>query len=175
MSFPSLGACHGVDGCAALEVEARLILVKVWTHMLPAPCLLACSVPGEDLVGFGQLVASSDGRRMCLQADAASQAHRGVSFKPCLGADTDIQEFALRKKDGTLKLMDGHGTDLCLTAKESNSLRLQACSSPNARWQLTSQSELQHSQTHLCLTDQQGHAALQACSNGQGQHLQFTK
>eukprot|EP00045_Choanoeca_perplexa_P010809 m.112254 g.112254 ORF g.112254 m.112254 type:complete len:66 (+) comp15404_c1_seq14:1693-1890(+) len=48
------------------------------------------SVPGEDLIGFGQLKAIHP-PTACLQADPASQATRGVSFRSCLAADSDVQ------------------------------------------------------------------------------------
>eukprot|EP00043_Microstomoeca_roanoka_P000921 m.29982 g.29982 ORF g.29982 m.29982 type:complete len:644 (+) comp10567_c0_seq1:121-2052(+) len=103
------------------------------------------SVPGRDLVGFGQIQQGSD----CVDA-GSGQMNSRIEVRPCLPQDSDKQEWMFRN-DGTIKLQDGHGTILCMGVVNDGEVALQTCSTqPNMLWTYTLSKQIQHKQLRKC-------------------------
>eukprot|EP01147_Barroeca_monosierra_P006227 gene6227-9228_t len=105
------------------------------------------NIPGKDMVAFGQI---QQGYK-CLDA-GSGHAGSFVLLKPCLPQDSNSQEWLFRN-DNTIKLQDGHGTNLCLGISETQVLILKTCSTdPVMQWHYTLSKQIQHTSTNLCLT-----------------------
>eukprot|EP00055_Hartaetosiga_balthica_P013777 m.72228 g.72228 ORF g.72228 m.72228 type:complete len:683 (+) comp8373_c0_seq1:49-2097(+) len=128
------------------------------------------SVPGRDTYGSGQIKQGN----ICLQADARGGAH--VVMAHCLPSDSDKQEFVFRK-DGTIKLLDGHGGNFCVFVDEQNRLLMTYCDSNSVRQQFvySSSKSIASKATQTCFdtSGKEGNVALATCTQQPLQNKRF--
>ncbi|EGD82571.1 polypeptide N-acetylgalactosaminyltransferase 14 [Salpingoeca rosetta] len=105
------------------------------------------SVPGRDMVGFGQIKQGMQ----CIDAGAGT-LNAKLAVQHCLPQDSDKQEWIFRN-DGTIKLQDGHGTNFCVALDKDNHAVLHTCTTdPPMLWTYTESKQIRHRETGLCLT-----------------------